>query len=78
MASPNKSPAAKVRIGAVQAAIWENPTANGTRFNVTLSRLYKQEDSWRSSNSFGRDDLLLVAKVVDRAHDLICELQRGE
>lgn len=78
MARPQNPPAAKVRIGAVQAAIWENPTAIGTRFNVTVSRLYKQEESWKSSNSFGRDDLLLLAKVIDRAHDLICQLQRGE
>jgi hypothetical protein len=73
MARPSKPnrPVHEVRIGRVRAAIWENETQNGTRHNVTLSRLYKDGDDWRDSTSFGRDDLPLVAKVVDRAHTWI-------
>ena len=64
-------PVREVRIGRVRAAIWENETQNGTRHNVTLSRLYKDGDDWKDSTSFGRDDLPLVAKVVDLAHTWI-------
>jgi len=28
---------------------------------VTVSRSYKEGDSWKSSDSFGRDDLLVLA-----------------
>jgi len=43
------------------------------RFNTTFTRLYKTEsDKWDSSDSFGRDDLLLLAKVADLAHSWIC------
>jgi len=56
----------------VKAAIWENETQNGTRHNVTVSRLYKDDDNqWRDTSSFGRDDLPLVSKVVDQAHSWI-------
>jgi hypothetical protein len=60
-----------VRLGRVRAAIWENESPNGTRHNVTLSRLYKDGDDWKDSTSFGRDDLPLVAKVADLAHSWI-------
>jgi len=61
-------PAHEVRMGRIRAAIWENETANGTRHNVTISRLYKDGDEWKDSTSFGRDDLPLVEKVASLAH----------
>lgn len=62
-------PATEVRLGRIKAAIWENSTEQGVRYNVTLTRLYKDQESgeWRTSTSFGRDDLLLVAKVSEMA-----------
>jgi hypothetical protein len=56
-----------------EATIWENETTNGTRHNVTVARLYKDGDEWKRSESFGRDDLPLLAKVVDQAHCWIFE-----
>ena len=69
----SKRPVHQIRLGRIRAAIWENQSKNGTRYNVTISRLYREEDEWRDSSSFGRDDLLLVAKVADRAHGWIFE-----
>ena len=64
-------PVHEIRLGRIKAAIWENDTQNGTRHNVTVSRLYKDGDAWKDSTSFGRDDLPLVAKVADQAHSWI-------
>jgi hypothetical protein len=69
--SKSNRPVHEIRMGRIRAAIWENETQNGTRHNVTLSRLYKDGDDWKDSTSFGRDDLPLVAKVVDQAHSWI-------
>lgn len=69
---PNK-PAHEIRLGRVKATIWENATESGIRHNVTLSRLYRDGESWKDSQSFGRDDLPLVAKVSDMAHTWIFE-----
>lgn len=66
-------PVHEVRLGRIRAAVWENETQNGTRHNVTLSRLYKDGEEWKDSTSFGRDDLPLVGKVVDMAHSWIFE-----
>ncbi|MDE3261417.1 MAG: hypothetical protein OYL41_05450 [Acidobacteriota bacterium] len=77
MASKN-TPVAEVRIGLVVASIWQNDTDSGTRYNVTFSRLYRDGDSWKNTRSFGRNDLLVLAKVADRAHDRILELQDSD
>ena len=74
----NPQPISEVRIGRVKAAIWTNGTEGRTRHNVTFSRLYKDNDQWKSTQSFGRNDLLLLAKVADQAHSRIFELQQEE
>lgn len=62
-------PAHEVRLGRVKGAIWANATDQGVRYGVSLTRLYKDDQSgeWRNSTSFGRDDLLLVAQVCQMA-----------
>ncbi len=66
-----QGPVHELRLGRIRAAIWENETQNGVLHNVTVSRLYKDGDEWKDSSSFGRDDLPLVGKVLDRAHTWI-------
>ena len=63
-----QKPVHEVRLGRIKATIWENETEQGTRYNVTVTRLYKDGDDWKQTASFGREDLPLVAKVVDMAH----------
>lgn len=64
-------PVHEIRLGRIKAAIWRNETQNGSMFNVTISRLWKDGAQWRDSASFGRDDLPLVAKLADRVHTWI-------
>jgi len=70
MEDKNK-PLHEVRLGAIKAAIWENQNGEVTRYSVTFSRLYRQDEEWKSTDSFGRDDLLLLRKVADQAHSWI-------
>ena len=78
MPKQKEQPSHEVRIGAIKAAIWKNDTASGVRYNVTFSRLYKDkdDDQWKSTDSFGRDDLLVLGKVADTAHTWI--FQQGQ
>ena len=68
----NARPIHEVRLGAIKAAVWRNETEVGVRYNATFSRLYKDGDQWASTESFGRDDLLVLAKVADQTHSWIC------
>ena len=74
----NQKPAHEVRLGSIKAAVWKNPTENGVRFNVTFTRLYRQNEKWASTDSFGRDDLLLLAKVADQTHSWIHQQEQQE
>ena len=71
MATTKQQPIHEIRMGAIKATIWENQTTVGTRHNVTVSRIHKDGDEWKQTESFGRDDLQLLAKVVDLTHTWI-------
>lgn len=71
MSDRKQKPTHEIRLGRVKATIWENETEQGIRHNVTVARLYKDGEQWKQTGSFGRDDLPLVAKVVDLAHSWI-------
>ena len=68
-----KRPVHEIRLGRIKAAIWENDTKDGTRHNISLSRIYKDGNQWKDSTSFGRDDLPLLIKVADMAHTWVYE-----
>ena len=65
----NQQPVDEIRIGRVKATIWHN---------VTFGRLYKEADQWKTTQSFGRNDLLVLAKVADQAHSRIFALPQEE
>ena len=71
-------PEMEIRIGRIKAAIWLNHTDNGQYYSVVITRLYKEDDQWHNSASFGRDDLLVVAKVADLAHTWIIQQTQSE
>lgn len=67
-------PVHEIRLGRIKATVWGNETdGGGFRHNVRICRLYKDGDEWKSSDTFGRDELPLVAKVADMAHTWIFE-----
>lgn len=77
-AKAQNRPVHEVRLGKVKAAIWMKETEHGVRYGVSVCQVYKdKEQKWQTSEYFGRDELLLLAKVVDRAHTWICENGKG-
>ena len=65
------APVHEIRMGRIKGTVWSNDTQNGMRYNTTFARLYRVEDQWRETQSFGRDDLPLLAKVADQVHSWI-------
>ena len=61
------------------AAISENQVAGKTRYNFACSRIYRDADGqWNTTQIFGLNDLLVLAKFADRSHSCIFELQQAE
>ncbi len=73
-ATPGPAPIKTLRLGRLKAAVWENAGEQRAFYNVSFTRTYlDSEKKFRDSDSFGRDDLLLLAKLADQAHTFICE-----
>jgi hypothetical protein len=71
-ASIRSRPITTFRLGRIKAAVWENKAEKRKFYNVTFSRSYVDEEKrFHDANSFGRDDLPLVAKLADEAHTFI-------
>lgn len=69
MKNTNPKPVHEIRLGSIKAAIWKNQAGEITLHNVTFARLYKDGDAWKSSDSFGRDDLPKLATVAQKAYE---------
>jgi hypothetical protein len=64
-----KPPVSEFRCGRIRATIWENFSEGHEKwYSVVVSRSYKQGDTLKTAQSFGRDDLLVVAEVVRMAY----------
>ena len=72
----NSKPAAELRIGAVKATVWENEVGGITRHNVTFSRIYRNEDQWKTTHSFGFKNLLTLAQARRSGAHAHCRAQR--
>jgi hypothetical protein len=58
--------------GGLKLAIWQHESDKGPWYTVTPSRSYKTaEGQWKDSQSYGFDDLLNLAKMLDQAHSWI-------
>jgi hypothetical protein len=65
------APVFTCRHRALKAAVWKNDGESGSFYNVTLTRSYKDGETWRESGSFGYDDVLIVAELLRTCHGFI-------
>jgi hypothetical protein len=72
-AAASNLPVKTFRLGRIKAAVWENES-DQKFYTVTFARTYVDDaNKYHDTDSFGRDDLPLVAKLVDQAHTFIFE-----
>jgi hypothetical protein len=71
-------PAHKIRIGTLQVTIWRNLAEKGNWYSVVPSRGYRQEETWKETDSLGFDDLLTMAKLFDMAHTWVMHQQAAD
>ncbi len=76
-------PVKKIKAGTISCALWENEiTVNSrtvTKLNATVERRYKDKnEQWKSSNSFGRNDIPLVIYCLERAFEVMVKEPNGQ
>ena len=60
----NNKPVLKFQLRGLTASVFENHSENGSSFyKVSITRTYKDGDTFKSTSAFGRDDLPLVAEL---------------
>lgn len=73
--SAEKQPISSQRYRNLEASVWRNESAEGPFFTASLKRSYKVDDEWNDTSiTLGNDDLLPMARLLDRAHDAIDDL----
>jgi hypothetical protein len=73
-----KPPVAKLRIGLINANIWQRTTDEDVFYSVSFERRYRDsEGNWQSTHSYNAEDLLVLAKLADQAHTEILNLRTG-
>ena len=70
--TPNK-PAHEIRVNGIRATIWANQTEKGVRYSTTFEKSYKQGDEYKHSDSYFREELLVLAYISKEAFRWIAQ-----
>ena len=73
----NKKPIKEFRSGQVKASIWENTLKVNEKdinvLNVVIEKAYTDKDGvWKSTNNYGKNDLVGLHLVTQKAIEFIC------
>lgn len=73
MAKQKKQKPMRIKAGrGVVAKLWKNRNKKGEWYNVTITRVYTDDEGeFHDSDSFSRDDLLQVAYAAQKSFDYI-------
>jgi hypothetical protein len=74
-ATDKRKPAHKIRSGSITITIWKNEGDKSAWYSVRPSRRYKDGDEWKEADTYGPEDLMTLAKLLDLAHTWIINQQ---
>ena len=79
MAQASVKPVKVFRSRGVSASVFANHAKSDGRditfHKVSLQRTYKDGDEWKTTTSFGRDDLPVARLLLDRAWEFILDAE---
>ena len=79
VSEPTGKPIKSFRLRGVSASIFANQAKSEGRditfHKVSLQRSYKDGDEWKTTTSFGRDDLPIARLLLDRAWQFILDTE---
>ena len=76
---PSTKPVEVFRLRGISARVFENSSKTNGRdsvfYKVSIQRTYKDGDTFKTTSSFGRDDLPIVSLLSSRAWEYVLTLQ---
>ena len=71
------APVQTFRLRGMSASVFENQAKSGSRpvtfYKVALQRTYRDGDEWKTTTSFGRDDLPIACLLLQHSWEFILE-----
>jgi hypothetical protein len=65
-------PVKKIKVGAIEVAVWENQSKEGNKFyNTTMERSYKDGEEWKKTNSLRDSDLPKAVLALQKAYEFV-------
>ena len=75
MTDSKNKPVDSIRDGSLTVSIWANESENGTRYSVDLTRSYKVEDKWHTTQYLSNGEILRGSRLLALAYDRILQLK---
>ncbi|MFL5334477.1 MAG: hypothetical protein ACJ8H8_15115 [Geminicoccaceae bacterium] len=74
------SPAHTLHDGPLKVTIWRNTNRDKgtTWYSVNITRGYRQEETWKDTDSLGQDDILATMELLREAYAWIKMQRRSE
>lgn len=69
MSEEKNKPVHKVKVGAIDAAVWQQKTEKGDFFTVSFSRNYKDKDEWKKTTSLRVNDIPAVQLALQKCYE---------
>ncbi|MCD6434079.1 MAG: hypothetical protein J7L14_00525 [Candidatus Diapherotrites archaeon] len=69
-------PIKKFSAGAISVAIWQNSSANGEYYTVTMERRYLKDEEWQSSNTLRLNDIPKACLALQKAYEFLVLKER--
>ncbi|MBT4871005.1 MAG: hypothetical protein HON47_05510 [Candidatus Diapherotrites archaeon] len=64
------TPVKKVKVGGIEAAVWENTSKEGNKyFTTSMERNYKDGEEWKKTNSLRSTDLPKAILALQKAFE---------
>src|SRR5438270_7881485 len=63
------------RLRGVKAAVFENRGDQGVFHKVSLQRIYREGEEWKTTTSLGREDLPVARLLLQRAWEFVLETE---
>ena len=76
MADSNK-PVRVFRVRGVKLSVFENHAKDAVCHKITLVKIYREGEAWKTSSSLGRDDLPIAQLLLGKAWDFILTAENG-
>lgn len=78
MKTTKTQPAHQLRSRSIKCAVWKNESANDSFYTLTLDRLYKDGEVWKTSHSFGIGDAADIELVLTQAREWVAAQTKAE